>query len=258
MPRFSSRNGKTAVVSTSIAERLLLAGCIRPGRALRSPGFKEFQPCHSASIKGTRLPAISIKEHFMTTLTKTSIASKAVAEHDAIAMLIADHKEVKALFKKFKKLMQEEGTKEGKAALAQQVCSELKVHARIEEEIFYPAVRDAIDDEDLMDEAIVEHAGAKELIGQLEAMQPDDDLYDAKVIVLGEQIEHHATEEEEEMFPKVKKSGINTAALGAQMMEKKMALAKEMSLSEPVEESAAVSGNAKKKIGTRRRVQAGQ
>lgn len=191
----------------------------------------------------------------MTTLTRSSISAN---KHDAIAMLIADHKKVRALFKKFKQLMQDEDTEERKAALAQQVCNELKVHARIEEEIFYPAVRDAIDDEDLMDEAIVEHAGAKELIGQLEAMQPDDDLYDAKVIVLGEQIEHHATEEEEEMFPKVKKSGINTAALGAQMMEKKMALAKEMGLSEPVEESAAVSGNAKKKIGTRRRVQAGQ
>lgn len=187
----------------------------------------------------------------MTTLTRSSIATKTADKHDAIAMLIADHKEVKAIFKQFKKLMQEEGAKEEKAALAQQVCNELKVHARIEEEIFYPAVRDAIDDDDLMDEAIVEHAGAKELIEQLGAMQPDDDLYDAKVIVLGEQIEHHAREEEEEMFPKVKKSGINTAALGAQMMEKKMALAKELGLSKPVEESTAVSGNAKKKVGAR-------
>lgn len=239
------------MVNTSTAERLLLAGSTRPGRALRSPGFKEFQPCHPASINGTRLPAISIKEHFMTTLTRTSIASKAAAEHDAIAMLIADHKEVKALFKKFKKLMQEEGTKEEKAALAQQVCSELKVHARIEEEIFYPAVRDAIDDDDLMDEAIVEHAGAQELIGQLKAMQPDDDLYDAKVIVLGEQIEHHAKEEEEEMFPKVKKSGIDTAALGAQMMKQKKALAETMDLSDVKETDNAASKTSRKKAGVR-------
>ena len=86
--------------------------------------------------------------------------------------------------------------------MVRKICNELTVHAQIEEEIFYPAVRKAIDDGDLMDEALVEHAGAKELISQLEAMDPEDELYDAKVTVLGEQIDHHVKEEEGEMFPR--------------------------------------------------------
>lgn len=111
----------------------------------------------------------------------------------------------------------------------EQVCNELKVHAQIEEEIFYPAVRDAIEDDDLLDEAEVEHAGAKDLITQLESMQPGDDLYDAKVTVLGEQIEHHVKEEESEMFPKAKKSKVDVASLGVEMQARKMLLLEEQS-----------------------------
>lgn len=183
--------------------------------------------------------------------TKRASASEAKGQ-DAIEMLTADHKKVKDIFKQFEKLKEEDGAEEEKAALAQQVCNELKIHTQIEEEIFYPAVREAIDDDDLMDEAEVEHTGAKDLIEQLEAMQPSDDLYDAKVTVLGEEVEHHVEEEEGEMFPKVKKAKLDTAALGVQMLERKMALRAEMGLSEENEEGAAASSSAKKKVSLKR------
>jgi hemerythrin superfamily protein len=153
----------------------------------------------------------------------------ATAKDDAITMLMTDHKKVKRLFSEFAKL-KEEGSDEDKAALVEQVCTELKIHSALEEEIFYPAVRKAIDDGDLMDEALVEHSGAKALIEQLEDASPDDDLYDAKVTVLGEQINHHVKEEEGEMFPKAAKSKLDMADLGAKMLKRKSALLAEMGL----------------------------
>ena len=167
----------------------------------------------------------------MTTASATATkerASKASApkggETDAIAMLVADHKQVKALFEEFKNI-KDDGDDDQKAALVEQICAALTVHAELEEEIFYPAAREQIGDEDLMDEAEVEHAGAKDLIAQLESMEPGDDLYDAKVTVLGEQIDHHVKEEEGDMFPKVKKAKVDTAALGAEMAARKQELA---------------------------------
>lgn len=145
-------------------------------------------------------------------------------EKDAIAALTADHRKVKELFKQFEKSKDREGAQEQKADLVKQICTELTIHAEIEEEIFYPAVREEIEDEDLMDEALVEHSSAKELIAQLEEMDPEDDLYDAKVTVLGEQIDHHVKEEEGDMFPKVKKAKVDTEALGAQMEERRAEL----------------------------------
>jgi hemerythrin superfamily protein len=147
---------------------------------------------------------------------------------DAITLLTADHAKVKKLFKEFADLKEGGGSAEDKSGLVTQICNELKVHAEIEEEIFYPAVRKAIDDGDLMDEALIEHAGAKELIAQLEDMSPDDELYDAKVTVLGEQIQHHVKEEEGQMFPKAKKAKVDGEALGVQMTERKAELAAEM------------------------------
>jgi hemerythrin superfamily protein len=151
-------------------------------------------------------------------------------EQDAIALLKSDHKKVKALFSEFDKL-KDDGADEDKAAIVAQICNELKIHTTIEEEIFYPAVRKAIEDSDLMDEALVEHAGAKELIAQLEGAAVDDDLYSAKVTVLGEQIDHHVKEEESSMFPKAQKAKVDTAALGAKMAQRKMALMEEMGVS---------------------------
>jgi hemerythrin superfamily protein len=148
---------------------------------------------------------------------------------DAIAMLLADHKKVKELFAEFDKL-KEEGDDADKSEIVEQICNELKIHSKLEEEIFYPAVRKAIDDADLMDEALVEHAGAKDLISQLEDATPEDDLYAAKVTVLGEQISHHVKEEEADMFPKAKKAKVDTTSLGAEMLKRKTALIKEMGI----------------------------
>jgi hemerythrin superfamily protein len=145
---------------------------------------------------------------------------------DAVAILTADHKRVKALFKEFSSVKQNspDDADQQKADIVKQICTELTIHAEIEEEIFYPAVREAINDDDLMDEALVEHGGAKELIAQLEEMDPADDLYDAKVTVLGEQIDHHVKEEEGDMFPKAKKAKVDTGDLGLQMAQRKAEL----------------------------------
>lgn len=161
--------------------------------------------------------------------TETNKGGSGIQAQDAIAMLTADHKKVKKLFSDFDKL-KEKGGDDDKSAIVEQICNELKVHTELEEEIFYPAVRKAIDDGDLMDEALVEHAGAKDLIAQLEDASPDDDLYDAKVTVLGEQIDHHVKEEEGDMFPKAKKAKLDTEALGATMLKRKMALMGKMGL----------------------------
>jgi hemerythrin superfamily protein len=142
---------------------------------------------------------------------------------DAVELLMADHHRVAKLFAEFHAL-KEDGSDETKSALVGQICHELTVHTTIEEELFYPAVRHAIEDDDLMDEALVEHAGAKELIAQLQAADPDDDLYDAKVTVLGEQIDHHVDEEEGSMFPQAKASGIDTLSLGATLLKRKAEL----------------------------------
>jgi hemerythrin superfamily protein len=160
----------------------------------------------------------------------------ATPEEDAIALLTADHKKVKGLFSEFDKL-KEDGSAAEKSEVVATVCNELKIHTAIEEEIFYPAVREAIEDADLMDEALVEHAGAKDLIAQLEDMDSEDDLYDAKVTVLGEQIDHHVKEEEGDMFPKARKAKVDTAALGAKMLKRKRELMGEMGIS--VEDDAA-------------------
>ena len=154
-------------------------------------------------------------------------APASASEQDAIAFLKSDHKRVKALFAEFTRL-KDDGAEEDKAAIVAQICNELNIHTAIEEEIFYPAVRRAIEDSDLMNEALVEHAGAKKLVAQLEAAAADDDLYNAKVTVLREQIEHHVQEEEGSMFPKAKAAKVDMAALGAKMIKRKMALIAEM------------------------------
>lgn len=145
---------------------------------------------------------------------------------DALAMLKADHDKVKKMFKEFEKLNSDET--EEKAQLVKQACAELKIHTQLENEIVYPAVREAIDDDDLMDEALVEHEAAEELISQLEQMQPGDEMYDAKFTVLGEYVNHHIAEEQKEMFPAAKKAKIDLAALGEQMLARKQELMKEL------------------------------
>jgi len=125
-------------------------------------------------------------------------------QKDACDLLDADHKAVKKMFTEFEELTESRGGREKKRRLADKICRELTVHAQIEEEIFYPAVRKAIKEELMMDEAEVEHTTAKELISQIQGMEPGDALFDAKVLVLGEYIDHHVKEERSEMFPKAR------------------------------------------------------
>lgn len=158
-----------------------------------------------------------------TTARKQSASSKGTSSRrtpDAIALLKADHQAVQKLFDQYEKTRSDDR----KATLAEQICQELTVHAQIEEEIFYPAAREVLRDEDLIDEATVEHAGAKDLIAQIEAGKPSDDLFDAKVTVLGEYIKHHVKEEQNEMFPKIRKTRLDLKALGERLQARKMAL----------------------------------
>lgn len=153
-----------------------------------------------------------------------STSSDKTGKLDAIALLTADHKEVKQMFKEYDKLVEADAGDEEKELLAQQICAMLTVHADVEEEIFYPAARSALDEQDLLDEATVEHASAKDLIEQLQQSSPADELYDAKVKVLGEYVQHHVKEEEGELFPKLKKSDLDMNELGEQLEMRKQEL----------------------------------
>ncbi len=139
---------------------------------------------------------------------------------DAVSDLMADHRKVEDLFKQYENAG-ENGEK--KQRLVAQITNELRIHMTIEEEIFYPASRDFVE-ADMVNEAEVEHAGAKELMEQLEGMSPDDEYYDAKVKVLQEQIEHHVEEEETEYFPACRKSEMDLKAIGAQLESRKAEL----------------------------------
>lgn len=146
---------------------------------------------------------------------------------NAIDLLKEDHDKVKKAFKEFEKM--DRADTETCRQLVASVCADLRVHTALEEEIFYPAVREAIDDEDIMNEAAVEHESAKTLIEQLENMEPDDPNYFATFTVLGEYVMHHVKEEEDEMFPQAKKAKqLDLEALGEQMQARKDELAAEM------------------------------
>jgi hemerythrin-like domain-containing protein len=154
-----------------------------------------------------------------TRATKTKARSSR-KQTNAITILTQDHANVRKMFKQYEKVKETADDGE-KAALVETICNELKLHTEVEEAIFYPAARAALEEQDLLDEAEVEHASAKALIGQLEGMQPSDELYDAKVTVLGEYIEHHVKEEEKQMFPKARKSRMDLEELGERIKQHK-------------------------------------
>jgi hemerythrin superfamily protein len=163
--------------------------------------------------------------------TASRRSSSKGSEDDALHILAEDHKKVIELFDEFERMKEDEDTDdEAKQMLVETACAELTIHAQVEEEIFYPAARDAIDDMDLLDEAEVEHASAKQLISELAAMQPDDDLYDAKFTVLGEYVKHHIQEEEKELFPKIKKADLELEELGQEISERKLELRDELGI----------------------------
>ena len=139
---------------------------------------------------------------------------------EATALLRADHKVADALFTEFEAAK----TSAEKKQIVAKICAELTVHAQVEEEIFYPAFKKTLKDKELVPEAIVEHATLKDLIAQVENIEPDGEMYDAKVMVLIEYVKHHVKEEEDEMFPKAKSSDMDLNKLGTQMAERKAEL----------------------------------
>lgn len=158
-------------------------------------------------------------------------------QQNAIDMLLEDHKKVQKMFKDFEKLDREDT--EAVQELVSTACTELKVHSMLEKELFYPAVRDQIEkeeDEDLLNEAEVEHQTADQLIETLEGMDPGDAMYSAHFTVLSEYVKHHIQEEEKEMFPRVKKlKSLDLDALGEEMMGRKQELMSEFGGAEDAE-----------------------
>jgi hemerythrin superfamily protein len=164
-----------------------------------------------------------------------STPSSSDSPRDAVALLKQDHRTVEALFEEFAKADDEE-----QSAIAQRVCQLLTVHATIEEELLYPAAKQALEDEEeaeLVNEAEIEHGSAKELIAKIEGMASDDAHFKASVTVLGEYIKHHVKEEEGELFPKLKKTELDLKELGGQLAERKFALMEQMGIEaeEPVQ-----------------------
>lgn len=153
------------------------------------------------------------------------------ARKEVLDMLIEDHKSVKKLFREFEKLDVEKDAEEAESLVAL-TCAELRLHAQLEEECFYPAVRDALEEADLVDEAEVEHASAKQLIEQLEKMDLEDDKLSATFKVLGEYVKHHIKEEESEMFPQLQKARIEWEQVLGQMMQRRSELELELGLAE--------------------------
>lgn len=139
---------------------------------------------------------------------------------NAITMLREDHKKVAGLFEDYEKAR----SVNVKRRLVEQICMELTVHTQLEEEIFYPAFKQAADDKELVPEAKVEHDSVKNLIAQVQGKEPDGEDFDAKVKVMGEFVKHHVKEEQNEMFPKAKEAGLDLVELGRQMAERKQQL----------------------------------
>lgn len=147
---------------------------------------------------------------------------------DALTVLSSDHAEVKQMFEEYRQLVQNNADDDRRGELAGWICSALTVHAEIEEDIFYPALRERLEDDLALHQAEVEHAIARDLVEQIEAMEPDDALFDARVLVLAEYVEHHVQEEESEIFPQAEKSGIDLDELGAELVERRHELRAEL------------------------------
>lgn len=141
---------------------------------------------------------------------------------NAIKLLEADHKVVNALFKQYEKATSNSVKKD----VVTKICSELTVHAKVEEEIFYPKVKAALKDSELIPEATVEHATLKSLIAQVDGKEPDGEIFDAKIKVLSEYVSHHVKEEEGEMFPKAEKTKLDMDKIGEEILERKEQLKK--------------------------------
>ena len=142
--------------------------------------------------------------------------------NNAVTLLEADHKVVDALFKKYVKSKQTEDKKD----IVIKICNELTIHAQVEEEIFYPQFKKALRDTELIPEATVEHATLKDLIAQVEGKDPDGEMFDAKIKVMSEYVKHHVKEEEDEIFPKARKSDLDLVKMGSEISKRKAELVK--------------------------------
>lgn len=147
-----------------------------------------------------------------------SMSSK--SPKDAIALLRADHQKVTDLFEHFDKTR----SRTKKESLAEQICKELTVHAQIEEEIFYPAAKEALKDTEMVPEALVEHDGVKKLIKEIESGEHEGEMFEARVRVMSEMVKHHVREEQNELFPAVRKTDLDLVALGAELSAAKGSL----------------------------------
>jgi len=159
---------------------------------------------------------------------------------NALELLEADHRTVEELFSQF----EDETSDAAKRDIAGAICVALKIHARLEEELFYPAIAKVLEDTSLVDEALVEHASAKDLIAQIEAGAPGEALFDARVKVLGEYVDHHVTEEEDEIFPQCRSANLDLDALGAAMASRRQELSLGFVVSNPVIGLANTRGDA--------------
>lgn len=175
-------------------------------------------------------------------MARATPGGKRSAGTDAVSLLKQDHRQVAELIDQV-----EDAEDEELQTIAERICQLLTVHAQIEEEILYPAAREAIEESDLVAEALVEHQSAKDLIAKIEGMSSDDEEYKATVTVLGEYVKHHVKEEEGEMFPQLKKSELDLQELGEQLSARKMELMQELGLEEESESEQ----------GTQRRAAAG-
>ena len=193
-----------------------------------------------SGFNSATLTAYSIKGYIMATKAKTKAGrvaerktsrsqspdrKKETGLSSAIDLLEEDHRQVEEWFDEYDEVTEDDARK---AELAQKICLALKVHAQIEEEIFYPQAREATKDNDLIDEAVVEHATVKNLIAEIESMEVGEDLYDAKIRVLGEMVKQHIKEEEEELFPELRPAKIDLEAFGKELAERKEELMAEM------------------------------
>lgn len=173
--------------------------------------------------------AQTTKKSAKSSSTRKTSAKSATSRTDAIAFLEKQHREVEQMFAQFEK-----ASSDGrKLELVQKLAVALKAHTQIEEEIFYPEARRATGDEDGINEAVVEHQAAKQLLAEIESMAPGDELYDAKVKVLSEEIEHHVEEEEKELFPECRKSDMDLSGIGKQMQARFKELSAELSAQSP-------------------------
>ena len=196
--------------------------------------------CQLSTVNGTagvyepfcsRQPNYVLQELAMARATSKAASD---APRDAIALLKQDHRVVEQLFEEF-----EEADDDQLQAIAERVCQLLTVHAQIEEELFYPPAKEALEEEEdveLVNEANVEHQSAKDLIAKIEAMTPEDENFKATVKVLSEYIKHHVKEEEKELFSKVKQTELDLKEMGSQLLERKMQLMQEMGIEMDVEE----------------------